>query len=90
MTKKSVKLKISGYNWTIRYGNPGKTNGITDDGSCDYSKREIIINKNSQSSLLNVLTHEIIHARLPDFNEEAVEEIGCLIDEAYTAIQSIS
>jgi hypothetical protein len=90
MTKKSVKARINGHLWTIKFGNPGKTDGVTDDGCCDYEKRLITINPNSQSNLLNVLSHELIHARLSDLQEEAVEELGTLIDEVYLQVLKLS
>jgi hypothetical protein len=90
MTKKSVKARINGQLWTIKFGNPGKTEGVTDDGCCDYEKKTITINPNSQSSLLNVLSHELIHARLSDLNEEAVEELGTLIDDVYYQVLKLS
>jgi len=88
--KKSLKVRINGQLWTITYGIPGKTNGIIDDGCCDYDKRKITINRNAQSNLLNVLSHEVLHARLPDFSEDAIEELGSLIDEIYIKMQKIS
>jgi len=88
--KKSLKVRINGQLWTITYGIPGKTNGIIDDGCCDYEKRKITINRNSESNLLNVLSHEVLHARLPDFSEEAIEEIGSLIDDIYVKMQQVS
>ena len=90
MTKKSVKARINGQLWTIKFGNPGKTEGITDDGCCDYEKRLITINPNSQSNLLNVLSHELIHARLSDLQEDTVEELGTLIDEVYVEMLKLS
>jgi hypothetical protein len=90
MTKKSVKARINGQLWTIKFGNPGKTEGVTDDGCCDYGKRTITINSNSQSNLLNVLSHELIHARLSDLQEDAVEELGTLIDEVYVEMLKLS
>jgi len=88
--KKSLKVRINGQLWTITYGIPGKTNGIIDDGCCDYDKRKITINRNAQSNLLNVLSHEVLHARLPDFSEDAIEELGSLIDDIYVKMQKIS
>jgi hypothetical protein len=90
MTKKSVKARINGHLWTIKFGHPGKTAGVTDDGCCDYEKRLITINPNSQSNLLNVLSHELIHARLSDLQEDAVEELGTLIDEVYWQVLKLS
>jgi hypothetical protein len=90
MTKNIVKARINGILWTIKFGNPGKTGGVTNDGICDYEKRTIIINKKSQSNLLNVLSHELTHARLQDLQEEAVEELGTLIDEVYWQMLKLS
>jgi hypothetical protein len=90
MTKKSVKARINGKLWTIKFGHPGKTDGVTDDGCCDYEKRLITINPNSQSNLINVLSHELIHARLSDLQEETVEELGTLIDEVYVKLLKLS
>ena len=90
MTKKNVKARINGQLWTIRFGNPGKTDGVTDDGCCDYENKLIIINPDSQSNLLNVLSHELIHARLSDLQEEAVEELGTLIDDVYWQVLKLS
>lgn len=90
MTKKIVKTRINGDSWTIKFGDPGKTDGITNDGICDYEKRTIIINKKSQSNLLNVLSHELTHARLQDLQEETVEELGTLIDEVYWQMLKLS
>jgi len=90
MTKKSVKARINGQLWTIKFGHPGKTDGVTDDGCCDYEKRLITINPNSQSNLLNVLSHELIHARLSDLQEDTVEELGTLIDEVYWQVLKLS
>jgi hypothetical protein len=88
--KKNLRVRINGQVWTISYGIPGKTNGIIDDGCCDYEKRKITINRKSESSFLNVLSHEVLHAMLPDFSEEAIEEIGSLIDDIYVKMQQVS
>ncbi len=90
MTKKSVKARINGQLWTIKFGHPGKTDGVIDDGCCDYEKRLITINPKSQSNLLNVLSHELIHARLSDLQEETVEELGTLIDSVYWEVLKLS
>jgi len=90
MTKKSVKARINGQLWTIKFGCPGKTDGVIDDGCCDYEKRLITINPKSQSNLLNVLSHELIHARLSDLQEETVEELGTLIDSVYWEVLKLS
>lgn len=90
MKKKTIKKKINGQNWKIQFGHAGKTDGVDNDGICDYDKRTIFINPKSGRSLLNVLSHELLHARFRDLEEDAVEEMGTLIEEAYEEIQKIS
>lgn len=83
--KKIASLNINGAKWSIGYGNPGKTDGTTNDGICDYEKRRITISRGSARSLLNVISHEILHARFRDLTEESVDEAAGIIDEAYGA-----
>jgi hypothetical protein len=77
------QVEINGEKWQVGYGHPGTTNGKTDDGVCNYQKRRITINRRSTRSLLSVLAHEAIHARLPDLSEESVNATGELISEIY-------
>jgi len=79
--KKIASLTINGARWSIGYGNPGKNT----DGICDYEKRRITISRGSTRNLVDVLAHEILHARFPDLNEESVNEAAGIIDEAYGA-----
>jgi hypothetical protein len=46
-------------------------------GDCDYSTNTIRVSKALHGEdLLNVLLHEMIHARWPDLSETAVEEFA--------------
>ena len=77
------QVEINGRKWQVGYGHPGFTNGKMDDGVCNYETRRITINRGSTRSLLSVLAHEAIHARLPDLSEESVNETGELISQIY-------
>jgi len=76
-------IQINGDEWTIGYGYAGKTKGRFNDGLCVYAKKRIIINRRRVCSLLDVLAHEIIHARVPDLSETAVNDTAELIAKAY-------
>ena len=77
------RVEINGEKWEVGYGHPGFTNARMDDGKCDYTNRRITINRGCSRSLLSVLAHEAIHARLPDLAEGPVNETGELISEIY-------
>ena len=90
MKKKIIKKTINGKSWKIQYGYAGKTDGVDNDGICDYDKRTIFISPKSTRNLLNVLSHELLHARFRDLEEDAVEEMGTLIEETFEEMQKIS
>lgn len=90
MKKKIVKKKINGHLWKIQFGHAGKTDKVDNDGICDYDKRTIFINPKSGRNLLNVLSHELLHARFKDLEEDAVEEMGTLIEDVYWEMLQIS
>jgi hypothetical protein len=77
------KVEINGKKWEVGYGHPGTTKGKTDDGVCRYAERRIIINRRAGRSLLDVLAHELIHARISDLSEEAVDSTANLIAKVY-------
>jgi len=77
------RVEIDGKKWSVGYGYPGTTKGKINDGICDYSKRRIVIHRGCSRSLLSVLAHEAIHARLPDLSEDSVDETGELIGKIY-------
>jgi len=72
------QIEINGEKWQVGYGSPRNA-----DGLCDYNKRRITINNRRSRSLLSVLAHETIHARLPDLSEESVNETGEIISQIY-------
>jgi hypothetical protein len=86
MKKKSIQFLIDKKKWTVRFGNPGSTNGIPDDAVCDYDNRVIILRRKAKGSLLNCISHEVIHARCADLDETAVHDCGDLIDEVYNKV----
>ena len=90
MKKKIIKKTINGKSWKIRIGHAGKTNGVDNDGICDYASRTIFINPKCERSMLNVLCHELLHARFPDLEEDAVEDMGTLLAESYEEMEQIS
>ena len=90
MKKKIIKKKINQYLWKIKFGNAGRTDGVDNDGICDYDSRTILINPKSTRNLLNVLSHELVHARFRDLEEDAIEEMGSLIEETYWEMLEIS
>lgn len=83
MRKKVVKVRINGDLWKVMFGDAGKTDGIPNDGICIYDDRKIIINRQPERNLVNVLSHELLHARFRDLEEDAVEEMGNIIEEVY-------
>lgn len=90
MKKKTIKKQINGKSWKIQFGHAGKTDNVDNDGICDYETRTISINPKSGRNLLNVLSHELLHARFQDLEEDAIEEMGTLIEEAYLEMLEIS
>jgi len=74
---------INGEQWEIGYGYTGVTNGKINDGLCTYKTRRITINRGCTCSLLSVLAHELLHARVPDLKEDTVDEYGELLSQVY-------
>lgn len=89
MRKKVVKVRINGDLWKVMFGDPGKTHGVTNDGICIYDDRKIVINKETERHLVNVLSHELLHARFRDLEEDAVEEMGSIIEEVYEQMKKM-
>lgn len=47
------------------------------EGDCDWEKRTIRVHQTMRGlALMDVLIHEILHARFPDLCEDAVEEMA--------------
>lgn len=79
--KNIASIEINEAQWSIGYGHPGKNN----DGICDYTNHRITISNKSVRSLLDVLAHEILHARFPDLTEESINETARIINDVYSA-----
>lgn len=72
MAKKRASIFIGNERWTIHRTSKLPTDR---DGECDYSARTIRIRASLQGEeLLEVIVHEMFHARWPDLSEEAVME----------------
>ena len=72
MAKKRASIYIGDERWTIH-----RTSKLPSDrdGECDYSARTIRVRASLQGEeLLEVIVHEMFHARWPDLSEEAVME----------------
>jgi hypothetical protein len=69
----SRKIWIGGERWTIRVC-PVPSSIF---GDCDYQKKTIRVSEKLHGEArLNVILHELIHARWPDLSEGAVEEFA--------------
>ena len=80
--RRSITVWISDQRWRVR-----RCKVPTDrHGDCDYDKRLIrVSDKLAGEDFLEVIVHELIHARWPDLSEEAVEEFGQEIAAVVTA-----
>jgi hypothetical protein len=80
--RRSITVWISDQRWRVRRCR------VPSDrhGDCDYDKHLIRVSQSLRGDdLLEVLVHELIHARWPDLSEEAVEEFGQEIAAVVTA-----
>lgn len=72
MAKRLARIFIGDQRWTIH-----RTKNLPPDrdGECDYTARTIRVRHTLQGEeLLEVIVHEMFHARWPDLSEEAVGE----------------
>ena len=70
--KKRARVWIANERWTIH-----RTNRLPADrdGECDYAAKTIRVRASLQGEeLMEVIVHEMFHARWPDLSEEAVNE----------------
>ena len=69
----SRKIWIGGERWRIRVCPVP----VSIFGDCDYQTKTIrVSDKLHGEDRLNVILHELIHARWPDLSEDAVEEFA--------------
>jgi len=92
--RKILSININGKRWVVGYGYPGgeKIRGKirVHDGICNWDKRKIIIqakNRGRSRSLAETIFHEVAHARFPDMNEDAIEELSSLAGKIFTKMQ---
>ncbi len=72
MARKRANIFIGNERWTIHRTSRLSTDR---DGECDYSARTIRVRASLQGEeLMEVIVHEMFHARWPDLSEEAVME----------------
>lgn len=82
MARRSVTVYIGEQRWRVRRCK------VPSDrhGDCDYDRRLIrVSDRLAGDDLLEVIVHELIHARWPDLSEEAVEEFGQEVASVVTA-----
>jgi hypothetical protein len=71
-------VKINERRWEYGWGNCKDALGL-----CDYEKRRIVISRKGGCDLVDVVSHEALHARFPDLKEEAVNELGTIVGDIY-------
>ena len=69
-----MRIRIRGKYWSLKRGRAG--HGL--DGFCDEEGRRIVVGSHITDELtaLETLTHELMHAGLPDYCEESIEELA--------------
>lgn len=88
MNRSKFQICINGEVWTVLLKAPRtKTNGIPDLGLCNYKKRIIYVSPGPQQD--TVLRHEVLHARFPDFNEEAILSVEQALYDAEQGLRAL-
>jgi hypothetical protein len=76
----SKRIKIDGRTWTVKIVRPPARSSY--DGLCVQDNRTIYLHPEAlKHRAIELVCHELIHARLFDIDEGAVEEIGRLAGE---------
>jgi hypothetical protein len=74
------RIAIDGKAWRIKIQRPPAREPY--DGLCDKDSRTIYLHPDSLGDRgIELVCHEIVHARCFDLDEECVEEIGRLVSE---------
>lgn len=77
---RAKRVRIDGQWWTIRLQRPPEKGPY--DGLCVKTDRVIYLHPDAVKTRgIELVCHELIHARLFDIDEDAVEEIGRLCGE---------
>jgi len=77
--RKICSAIINGRRWSIGFGYAGKSNGVNDDGACNYSLRRIIVHAAHSGrcrSLEETVIHEVAHAHFPQIDEPSIAHFG--------------
>lgn len=84
------RIKIRGENWRIKIApirakdRPGEQTV----GLCSYERRTIYIHPEERNKR-RCVRHEILHACLPDFEEEAIKEIELALHRGECLIEGM-
>ena len=77
------RVSIDGKAWRIKLQRPPAREAF--DGLCSKDDRTIYIHPDAIAHRgIELVCHEVVHARLFDLDEECVEEIGRLVSEVCT------
>lgn len=88
MNRSQFTLIINGKRWTVKLKAPNTTtNGVRDLGLCDYDLRLIHVTPGPQQD--TILRHEILHARFPDFSEDAILSVEQALYDAEQGLRQI-
>ena len=80
MRTPTKRITIDGKLWRIKLKRP--LTRTTHDGLCIKDDRTIYIHPDAVASRgIELVCHEIVHARLFDLDEECVDELGRLVSE---------
>lgn len=78
--RRTKRIRIDDKTWTIRLCRPPGREAF--DGLCVKDDRKIYLHPDAMKTRgIELVCHELIHARLFDIDEEAVDEIGRLVAE---------
>ena len=77
-------MMICGKKWLVVLEAPDDKDAV---GECEFDTRVIRVTPGPQQS--TILRHEILHARLPDFVEEAIQDIEQLLYDAEANLLAI-
>jgi len=75
---------IGGKKWTVKMQKPPKRSNV---GLCDYDTHTLFVTPGAQQD--TILRHEVLHARLPDFDEDAILSIEQALYDASIALQQV-
>lgn len=84
MTCSTYFIQICDKKWKVKLQRPPSPNDV---GMCDYSTRTLWVTPGAQQD--TILRHEVLHARLPDFDEDAILSIEQALYDADAGLRKI-